>query len=88
MQYPSLAGNVIHSLVLPEWISGCEKYTLYPRMTQHKSSQPVYWENTMNNRNPKSDWLEYELVNYLKPHDLITPSVENVAVICALTTQL
>ncbi|XP_046456053.1 uncharacterized protein LOC124203351 isoform X2 [Daphnia pulex] len=70
MQYPSLAGNVIHSLVLPEWISGYEKYTLYPRMTQQKSSQPVYWENTMNNRNPKSDWLEYELVSYLNPHDL------------------
>ncbi|XP_046644409.1 uncharacterized protein LOC124329385 isoform X2 [Daphnia pulicaria] len=65
-------GNVIHSLVLPEWISDCEKYTLYPRMTQQKSSQPVYWENTkfMNNRNPKSDWLEYELVSYLNPHDL------------------
>ncbi|XP_046447114.1 uncharacterized protein LOC124196224 isoform X1 [Daphnia pulex] len=70
MQYPSLAGNVIHSLVLPEWISGYEKYTLYPRMTQQKSSQPVYWENTMNIRNPKSDWLEYELVSYLNPHDL------------------
>jgi hypothetical protein len=65
-------GNVIHSLVLPELISDFEKYTFYPRMTQQKSSQPVYWENTkfMNNRNPKSDWLEYELVSYLNPHDL------------------
>ncbi|XP_046644353.1 uncharacterized protein LOC124329347 isoform X3 [Daphnia pulicaria] len=27
-------------------------------------------ENTMNIRNPKSDWLEYELVSYLNPHDL------------------
>jgi hypothetical protein len=65
-------GRFIHSLVLPECISDCQKYTLYPRATHQKSSQPVYSENSkfLSNRNPKSDWLEYGLVSFLNPNDL------------------